>query len=462
MSSKRRRVLPEEEYTANLAQVVQRQYFPDLPQLADTAALYERRAAGYVAGAVAIRRVMRQRQIAEEQELLEQQQNNDQGAPAIRPLHQESLTGFHARVTSEDNAAYTQQQAQDEAERRQQQRLEYGTWSSRLTNGKPHDPVAALPPSNTLIGSPLPLASDQFNATPHRKSMQEYAREAQEAPLQNALLFLPTAESEKAQNTLALPPSSTQSTYHSSMPPPSRQSQTQIISSLPSYQDREKRIEPAATRFPSANNNPATHTLGLYRPPAGLNLEESESESETTLDYASTTDASTDLDAPARFSLPMERRLGQRRKARELETMVQMTPLITPGSNDDEEPIMTWGEVAATPLVLSGATNTTETESTSTEPAFAVTVSAQDRAAEKARRRMEQRARLASATPQRRAAPQRPSSIFSARPASARSASSLGTALRSSYTPLSSTSRRPSHIDRRTPRVRSGAASGGV
>ena len=58
MSSKRRRVLPEEEYTANLAQVVQRQYFPDLPQLADTAALYERRAAGDVAGAVAIRRVM--------------------------------------------------------------------------------------------------------------------------------------------------------------------------------------------------------------------------------------------------------------------------------------------------------------------------------------------------------------------------------------------------------------------
>jgi hypothetical protein len=607
----RRQVLSEEEYQANLQQVVQRQYFPDLPLLSQTAALYERRAAGDVAGAVAIRRAMRQRQDAEE---AEQQMlvaaaatggtgtgtalqlattaitstNATTTTTPTRPLHLTSLTDFHARVTSEDNADFAVQQAQDVEANRKRQRLEYNSWASiNARSSVSSSAIRALPPSNTYVASPLPLASDQFNPSPYRKSLQQYAQDAEQAPIQNNLLFLPDAghgtggsnnsnsttlmlldsadstttaavatrtkdgttkshKETKRKATTTTTQSSVSSGNHNNsntMPPPpvrNPAAQTQhltIISSLP-------RIEPTATRFPSsaiAMTDPVQRTLATYRrsrggggvgtttnTTTGMNLEESESEqsgnrrSHGLLDYASSTDASTDLDAPPHFDLPTERILGQRRKEKEWNTMIQMTPLIVPGAGQapetgvEEEPIMTWGEVAGTPLVLAGrggdvdvvggGNDTTADEdcgySLDNQPAFGVIQSARDRAAEKAWERMEERSRLASsakrpllqqqqhlrgkknknklgkdgtsgsltrasATPGRR-----PTSILSARMArsssSARSANSLGTALRSVYsaTPLSKLRKKGggggsssgSHLHRATPRLRSGGS----
>ena len=494
-TKQRRKVLTEEEYNSSLSVVVQRNYFPDLPHLAETAALHERRAAGDVAGAVAIRRAMRQRQDEEERDLQQQAAEEQDGIAGLRstprPLHHESLTNFHARVTSEDNAEYEEQQTKEVEANRKRQRLEYGEWA-RLTSKK-NTSVKALPPSNTYVASPLPLASDQFNATPHRKSMQQIAQETEEtfsSAHSNGLFFLPNSSTPGTGNSmttrLALPPSTdtsaskksnaAKSCQDTTMPPPSKVGAQNQISSLsalveyiPKESDNKKRIEPAATRFPS-QTMPTMQTLALHRGNVGLNLEESESEPDVTAPsdyYSSATDASTDLDSAPTFDLATDRRLGKRRKQKELETMVQMTPVIVPGkSSVDDEPIMTWGEVSATPLVLHGANDDDDNDGT---PSFGVSESARDRAAEQARIQMERRSRLALATPKRRAQmPQRPSSRLPTRTASsssARSASSFGTALRSSYTPLAGTDNRNSSLrrsssarpDRRaTPKLRSG------
>ena len=55
----RRKVLSEEEYTATLSSILQRDYFPEIPQLERQAAILERRAQGDIAGAVAVRRAAR-------------------------------------------------------------------------------------------------------------------------------------------------------------------------------------------------------------------------------------------------------------------------------------------------------------------------------------------------------------------------------------------------------------------
>eukprot|EP00977_Amphora_coffeiformis_P005620 scaffold1181_cov152-Amphora_coffeaeformis.AAC.12 len=496
-NKQRRKVLTEEEYNESLSRVVQRNYFPDLPHLADTASLVERRAAGDIAGAVAIRRAMRQRQDTEEREV-EEQAAAEQGVGAVRstprPLHHESLTNFHARVTSEDNAEFAQQQANEVEAIRKRQRFEYGTWA-RLTNGAATtDPIQALPPSTSHVASPLPLASDQFNATPHRKSVQQLAQAAADNTQTNGLFFVPGASAASGWKNpqplpLALPPSATTSTLsnhdqqNTAMPPPTRQGSKNQISSLsslveyiPKEKDTMKRIEPAATRFSSSFSSLVRvggmgGTLTQYRGNRGLNLEESDTDSEVaSVDYASATDASTDLDAPPLFDLATELRLGQRRKRQELEKLVQMTPVIVPGKSGgdgSDEPLMTWGEVSATPLVLSGRGDDDESLS---GPAFDVAENARDAAAERARQRMEQRSRLASsATPRRTRSLKRPASIFGTRPASARSAGSFGTALRSSYGGGGSSSARRSgggtssirysgarpaaHVHRATPKI---------
>ena len=466
----RRKVLTEEEYSESLSRVVQRNYFPDLPHLAETAALVDRRAAGDVAGAVAVRRAMRQRQDTEERELQEQaaaEQETNVLRSSPRPLHHESLTNFHARVTSEDNAEFAEQQAKEVDAIRKRQRLEYGKWAL-LTNGTAtNDPVKALPPSTSHVASPLPLASDQFNATPHRKSIQQLAQEADKTQT-NGLFFIPNASAGVTglnELPLALLPATEM--QNTSMPPPAKKGSQNQISSLsslveyiPKEIDAKKRIEPAATRFPSS----AARALARYRGNVGLNLEESDTEGEATVDYLSNTDASTDLDAPPTFDLATEKRLGQRRKRNEMETLVQMTPVIVPGKSaaESDEPLMTWGEVSSTPLVLSGRA---DDDDESLGPSFDVVDSARDAAAERARQHMEQRSRLASATPPRKKSSKRPASIFGARPASARSAGSFGTALRSSYSGSAKRSGggnssirysgvRSAHVHRATPKIR--------
>ena len=202
-----------------------------------------------------------------------------------------------------------------------------------------------------------------------------------------------------------------------------------------------------------------------------MNLEESDTDSEVaTTDYASATDVSTDLDSPPMFDLATERRLGRRRKRQDLEKLVQMTPVIVPGKStaESDEPLMTWGEVSATPVVLSGKGD--EDEESTPGPLFDVADNARDKAAERARQHMERRSRLASsAKPRPTKSFNQPASMFAARPASARSSGSLGTALRSSYasstakrtgvSSVSSSSNRRSgvrttaHVHRATPKI---------
>lgn len=467
-ANKRRKVVKEEEYHEGLSNVVQRQFFPDLPNLAAQAALQQRRAAGDVAGAVAIRRAMRQQQDARD-----------------KPDEGESLTEFHTRVTSEDNAEFATQQAKEVTENRRRLRIEYGQWQ-RLANSAnvKGDPLKGLPPSTSHYPSPVPMASTQFDATPHRPSLQQLSEQAQKVAA-DGLFLLPNATaslSASKEQLLALPPS-TNSTRES-MPPPSLGGSQPQVSSLAEFlpkqdnNERKKRIEPAATRFPKAvTTRTETSALSKYHDNAGLNLEESDTDdAASSLDYSSATDASTDLDAPPALDLATERLLGRRRRQRELETLVPMTPVIVPGKtslstqstngDDNVEPLMTWGEVSATPLVLGGKAGNDDENANTREPSFGLEASVRDQAAEQARRRIEERARLAT-NPRRRKTPSRPgSTIFRglsgsmSRPASARSASSFGTALRSSYTPrLGSASRRrqsPSrsgHVHRATPKV---------
>lgn len=144
--------------------------------------------------------------------------------------------------------------------------------------------------------------------------------------------------------------------------------------------------------------------------------------------------------------------------------MVAMTPVIVPGKSttgddddDDDEPLMTWGQVSATPLVLGREGDDDESGE---QPTFGMTNTARDKAAERARRQMGKRSRLASATPQRKML-KRPPSMFGTTQ-SARSASSFGTALRSSYTPVTNASARRSSsrtaVQRATPKIRPGAS----
>jgi protein DGCR14 len=110
-SKQRRLVLSEEEYTSTLSSIVQRNFFPDLPDLERQAALLEKRSQGDVPGAVAIRRAARQ--LADHEEALAAQEEEDEDdleeknvRRRARPLHQESITGFHARVTNENDVDF--------------------------------------------------------------------------------------------------------------------------------------------------------------------------------------------------------------------------------------------------------------------------------------------------------------------------------------------------------------------
>lgn len=107
-------VLSEEEDTSTLEDIVQRDYFPELPLLQCQAAVLEKRAVGDVADAVAVRRAARQLQNHEEA-LVEQEADDevdvDGGLRKMpRQLHREPVSGFHARVTSEDNSEFDQTQ----------------------------------------------------------------------------------------------------------------------------------------------------------------------------------------------------------------------------------------------------------------------------------------------------------------------------------------------------------------
>jgi len=449
----RRAVLSEEEYTSTLNDIVQRDYFPDLPSLRRQAAVLEKRAVGDVAGAVAIRRAARQveeheQALAQEELETEQDVGPDHLRKVPRPLHRETVSGFHARVTSEDNAEFDATQRQEvHANRARLQQV----FSLQITNGTVRGE-----------GSETPLlASDKFNPSPHRIAATEWTNYETGA---NGLFFNPqhviAGDDETSQQKLLTNGDSKVSAENQLMPPPppvKRSSETSsaivlkqdMVEYVPKNQV-EKRIEPSQTRFPAVVSLPPTQQL--------------------TPGYSSTdysTEASTDLDAPM-LPVSVERQARVKRQRREQETLVAMTPQIVPGrSAGNESPIVTWGNVSATPMVLGGVDDVSE--KTFRLPAESDRDHAARRAEatlEKARRKTKQRSTknaatpldhmTASLTPAARSLLNK-SSIR--RPESVRSSSAFGSALRSSYTPKrsSTSSLKRDCAGKATPRISSGS-----
>ncbi len=386
-------VLTEEEYTETLSNIIQRDFFPQVPELERQAAILERRAAHDFAGAVAVRRAARRLQQHEQaladQEAIEetedvlvlQEQGGGDGNQEIsclgvthtqrrvnsRPLHRESVTGFHARVTNADDAEFDQQQREElQAARDHLEQVFSRQQHLRLGNGA----------QTTISETPL-LASDAYNKSPHRITAAEWKPPA----IQNGLFFTPSTASwngssnpmdnnpENPTLLLTKNSSTTATLSTNAMPPPAsrRRESTLAIStsSLPQQEQYNslfdqsnlveyipkhvlvKKIEPSRTRFPSTTAVLSTslpHTLDIVA-----------TNSSTEDCYTTDASNSTDLDATPR-SLDHERQARQKRQRREQERLVVMTPLLAPGRDGvSASPIMTWGEVSSTPLVLGGS-----------------------------------------------------------------------------------------------------------
>jgi len=140
-SSSRRRppqqnrlILPEETYQHTLSNIIRRNYYPSLPSLHRDIAILTHRSNGNVAGAVAVRRAARILQSHEESADKEENRRESEAVNGnsngngngngngvritARPLERESVDGFHARVTSEDNAHFEYHMREEAAEKR--------------------------------------------------------------------------------------------------------------------------------------------------------------------------------------------------------------------------------------------------------------------------------------------------------------------------------------------------------
>ncbi len=145
--SQPRIILEEEDYTSTLTHIVTRDYFPALHTLRRDAAILDARGRGDISEAVSIRRKFRNEEMQRERDWIDEKQE-EENALALRlenengwekdmkcsssnnisrhsaqvrkrprPLQHESVTGFHARVTSEDNAEFEVNQERERRER---------------------------------------------------------------------------------------------------------------------------------------------------------------------------------------------------------------------------------------------------------------------------------------------------------------------------------------------------------
>lgn len=330
MSNQRRDILSEEEYTSTLSSIVQRDYFPDIPNLEKQAAVLSRRQLNDFKGAVAVRRAARKLQqhetdLAEQEEVEETSLDAGNLRKKPRSLNRESITGFHARVTSEDNHEF-EQNLQNEL-RAKKSRIE-DIYRSRLLS---------IEESNKDRYSETPLlASDQFTAPNYSIKARTNSKS------DNGFFFAPKLDKKDDEllDTMLLK----EGFDNTHMPPPRRlpKSSTKISLSkqnLVEYipkKSLEKHIETSQTRFT------ADTTAAFEKRDFDQNNFESS-------DYS--TDASTDFDAPV-LPVDVERKKFTRKKKQDLETLVAMTPLLEPRAN--ASPITTWGVVSSTPLVLGG------------------------------------------------------------------------------------------------------------
>lgn len=391
----RRLVLTEEDYTAKLSSIVARDFFPDVSKLERQNALLDRRLEGDVVGAIAVRRASR-RLMEDEENAASRREQDDldlvesgTGAAAAsiqrvdndpatytkrpirkrpRPLEEETISGFVARATNEDDHEFDSNLKRDLRENRQR----IGQFYESNKNSSSGNTESI---NNSLR---LEMASDDF-------APESTRIEWKKPTARNGLFFNPTPMTNPShtnhsanENNKGLIEGSIASSAEerSLMPPPSKQQTSGMLSTrtlgkknnthLPKSELIEyipqhtlvKKVQPSATRFPSKESfgsNIATSGNGILQ-------EEIDSASDT--DYmSSASEVSTDLDGPLR-SVEEERRRYQSKKQSERRSYVAMTPQIIPGAGN-ESPITTWGCIDGTPIVLSGHEDRIEPPSSS-------------------------------------------------------------------------------------------------
>jgi len=400
-----RSILTEDEYTDTLTHIVTRDYFPAIHSLRRDDAILKARSRGDIASAVTVRRQFRKDESEREREWQENVKEegeatasmaaltNHYGSKPInirkrpRPIKHESVTGFHARVTSEDNAEFEMNQERERKDLEVKMSLVYSANANKTGRLKIETALCKQAGEDagndektdnhdSLLSDHFGLASDKFNASPSGIRITEGRSGNTEAQgiSKNGLFFEPqhqlqNATATKSDNLLMPPPPTrdpnpttnsiiafqqskdkhltTDSYAHSS----SSKQLHELVEYIP--KSTEPNINPPATRFPYQNES----RLLPNHPRNPNDIRRSNS-------HLSDTSASesTDLDASPR-SLTRERAAYQKAKVRENETFVAMTPLIRPGGGEGgskgengfaDEPIMTWGNVASTPLVLGG------------------------------------------------------------------------------------------------------------
>jgi hypothetical protein len=403
----KRKIVKEDDYQAALSNIISRDYFPDVDALKRQVdqQQQQRHITGNSHGRFQVQESFRSPEDDQHASTI------DLGGPGLpKPLHIESLSAFHARVTSEDNASFDQVQNEE---------VKTNAKIAALSNSSvsmAKRPLLALRSSSHAM-SPLPLASNQFDPPSHRLSMSAFERESN-----NTFFFAPEDRRSVENQILAIAASSDASKSSSlqTMPPPTKQgdmAKAKLVS--------QKQIVPCATRFPSSE---LTFNYVLS----------SNWDVESQSDYWSSADDGsefTDLDRSPGFPLHVEKDQAIKKRNRDLNKLVRMTPVILPGSRGTEQPspLITWGTVDSTPLVV-------PQQDVHASPVFRLPqTSTRDEAATKAHDRLCRR--LATAQQRNSFLPASRASLYSdnnsaglkCRPVSARSGKSLGSALRKSY-----------------------------
>ena len=404
-----RQILKEEEYQQTLSQIVQRDYYPALPSLHRDMAVLERRGAGDVSGAVAVRRAYR-RVAEEEEKAAEAERQEDERARTKsggtrkrpRPLERESVTGFHDRATSEDNEEFDRVTRREEDERIDRMRALYNARPGKgrllqIKAGSAHHASSGGTASRSkVLGTENPLlpASDQFDA-PVERVVDAMTKPADT----NSLFFVPDHHprhgirednndgKRKADNEIPMLEGERGNSSSLMLPPPPRNTRkgnekdptalvkrdsssmavgkgnpkTDLVEYVPKPRSDGNdvgiravpTINAAMTRFPHQGESRLPPASGRRNANIGNIAMTSSNQSVASSD----TDATTDLDATP-MSLAGERAARADALARERESYVAMTPIILPGGDrgrGNESPITTWGAVAGTPLVLPGS-----------------------------------------------------------------------------------------------------------
>lgn len=311
----RRDIVTEEEYNSTLEDVVRNQFFPDLPELQKQAAVLDRRAAHDFEGTVRVRRAARRIQLLQEreQDIEAQEDENAKQNRGIRqnprPLHLESLSEFHARVTSEDNAEFARLQKKETQQKQTEMEEKYQNSFLLKQHGEIDSACEPL-----ASDEPLQLQPDTTDKTAKWKPN----------PVRNNLFFNASSEYDEMKILRKV-----DSTDAELMPPPKAVVPKQaLIEYIPKYQ-LDKRIEPSQTRFPPKPMTTATTTTTLAHPLSEHHRHLQPNSDLDSIEAPSDDDVSTDLDSVLYNHRPlhMERQARDQKKKQDLNTMVPMSPL---------------------------------------------------------------------------------------------------------------------------------------